>query len=55
MFLPLAPDALFAIGQPYRAVPEALALEDAALAERINALVAAKTIEQRYCLPPLLV
>jgi hypothetical protein len=52
--LPLAPDALFAIGRPYRPIPSALALDDEHLADRINALIEANTIEQRYCLPAIL-
>jgi hypothetical protein len=53
-FLPLAPDALLALGTAFRPVPEALLLDDALLATRINALIQAQAVGERYAKPVLL-
>ena len=54
LFFPPAPDELFAIGQFYKPVPDVLSLDDEHLAEYVNQLVEAHTIEERYRLPQML-
>ncbi len=53
-FLPLAPNALLALGTAFRPMPEALLLDDALLAARINALIKAQAVDERYAKPILL-
>ena len=53
-FLPLAPNALLALGTAFRPIPEALLLDDALLAARINALIKAQAVDERYARPILL-